>query len=484
MSRIFEMTQMTCLCHRLSKGIAKTMKADLIIFGAGKNAGSYYDWALLAGYNVLFFVDNDFSKWGQSIGALSIHSPGILKEYKCTIMYPFQYKNEICRQLEEIQYQGNKVSSEEFKKLVVCEKSDNFDLTDIQLKKETGFLIDSYFSGTNWGGIESWSCMVGNQLSKLGIRTQIICGMNKKFDKYGVNCLHFLKEDELCMIKKIANKIIDFLPCVFISHASIALYAAEIIKSIFPNYIQIVLVAHRDIEEDYEKFVFWSDRVDKIVCISQKIMNQFQGKYKLGQNLLIYKPNPINIPQGYKKKEINKKVLKIGYAARLVKEAKRVELLPEVIEKCINKNLNIEFNIAGEGECQDLLRSYISEKHLENKVHMLGWISQTEMINFWREQDIYLNISNFEGMSLTMLEAMACGAVPITTDVSGVSDLIEDGKNGFVIPVNNWLEAADKIEMLVNDRILLSMASNYNSDLVKKKCDINDYAKWMAQTFD
>ena len=73
---------------------------------------------------------------------------------------------------------------------------------------------------------------------------------------------------------------------------------------------------------------------------------------------------------------------------------------------------------------------------------------------------------------------------PITTDVSGVSDLIEDGKNGFVIPVNNWLEAADKIEMLVNDRILLSMASNYNSDLVKKKCDINDYAKWMAQTFD
>ena len=55
-----------------------------------------------------------------------------------------------------------------------------------------------------------------------------------------------------------------------------------------------------------------------------------------------------------------------------MKEAKRVELLPEVIEKCINKNLNIEFNIAGEGECQDLLRSYISEKHLENKVHMLG----------------------------------------------------------------------------------------------------------------
>ena len=100
------------------------------------------------------------------------------------------------------------------------------------------------------------------------------------------------------------------MPCVFISHASIALYAAEIIKSIFPNYIQIVLVAHRDIEEDYEKFVFWSDRVDKIVCISQKIMNQFQGKYKLGQNLLIYKPNPINIPQGYKKKEINKKGVK------------------------------------------------------------------------------------------------------------------------------------------------------------------------------
>lgn len=464
-------------------GMFENMKEDLIIFGAGTKAISYYEWALLAGYNVLFFVDNDCHKWEHLIGELPIRSPEVLKEYKCTIMYPFQYKNEICKQLEKIKYQGNRISSELLKKIVVCEKYDNFDLSEIQLKKETSFIIDSYFSKMNWGGIESWSCMVGNQLSKLGVKTRIICGANNKFDDYTDNCIHILNENEICMVKKIIKEITAFLPCVFISHVSVALYAAEIIKSIFPSHIQIVLVAHRDIEKDYENIEFWSDRVDKIVSISQKIMNKFKEQYRVRQELLVYRPNPIKMPKVCKRKKNDKGVLKIGYAARLMKEAKRVDLLPKVIDNCINKNLNVEFNIAGEGECQGLLKAYISNRHLERNVHMLGWISPTEMACFWRNQDIYLNISDFEGMSLAMLEAMACGVVPVTTDVSGVSDLIEDGKNGFIVSVSRWLETADKIEMLANNRAFLSRAGNYNSDLIKNKCDINDYAKWLIETF-
>ena len=82
-----------------------------------------------------------------------------------------------------------------------------------------------------------------------------------------------------------------------------------------------------------------------------------------------------------------------------------------------------------------------------------------------------------------MLESMACGAVPVVTDVSGVSDLIDNGKNGFVVPVNSWLECVDNIEILEKNRELLQNAGNFNIELIKKKCNLADYAEWLVQTF-
>lgn len=460
------------------------MKDHLIIFGAGKSAVEQYEWALLFGYHILFFVDNDSSKWGKIIEGLRVYSPGILKEYKCTVTYPDRYQDEISRQLVEMQYQGNKISFTMLKKIAVCEKYENISfLPEKEPDEKISFLLDAYFSGMNWGGVESWSCIVGNQLSRLGIRTQILCGMNKKFDEFADHCIHFPKENELSMIKKMVGEIVGFLPCIFLSHGSAALYAAQLVKSIFPEHIQIVFVAHGDIKETYEKIEFWSDRVDKIICISEKIKDRFQKEYKVKKELLVYRPNSIPISKIYREREIPGGTLKIGYAARLRKEQKRVHLLPDIIEACLKRNLNVEFSIAGEGECQELLLNYVKDRHLEDRVHILGWIPPTEMAEFWGKQDVYLNISDFEGMSLAMLEAMAYGAVPVTTDVSGVSDLINDGENGFVIPIWDWPECADKIEILDKDRGLVKKISDYNMELMKEKCDISDYVKWIIETF-
>lgn len=459
------------------------MKDKLIIFGAGKKAISEYEWAISAGYEVLFFVDNDSDKWGKQIQGIQVCSPVILKEYRCTIAYPDQFQKEINKQLEEMKYQGDKISFNKIKKMVVCEKHDEVYSQRIEIGKKTNALFDAYFREMNWGGVESWSCMVGNQLSKIGVKTQILCGMNKRFDEFADYCIHFKEESELFMVKRMAEAIANNLPCIFFSHGSIALYAAEIIKSAFPNHIQIVLVAHGDVRETYENLKFWSDRVDKILCISEKIKSKLEEQYKIKQELLVYRPNPIPIPNIGNKKLNLDKPLKIGFAARLRKEQKRTHLLPDIIETCMEKKLNVEFYIVGEGECQELLKKYISDRHLGDKVHLLGWIPPTEMISFWREQDIYLNISDFEGMSLAMLEAMACGTVPIVTEVSGVSDLIEDGKNGFVVPVYDWLECVDKIEMLDKNRVLMGEARDYNIELIRKKCDISEYVEWLGEMF-
>nr|WP_296459481.1 glycosyltransferase family 4 protein [uncultured Acetatifactor sp.] len=460
----------------------QTDRKSIIVFGAGKTAIKQYEWAAFAGYQVLFYVDNDSAKWGKAIGSLLVYSPAILNEYNCTIVFQDLYGKEIESQLEEMSYRGRKISFSQLKKEAVCRSNFDIELPKVQIKKETCFVFDTYFSVPSWGGTERWSCMVAKGLSDLGVRTCLICGENSRFDEFSDCCLHFPEENEIEMIKKIAAKIVEYLPCVFVSRASIALYAARIIKSIFPNQIRLIAVAHGDEEGIYNILSYWSDRIDKIICISKRIYNKFQKQYGLGEDTLLYRPNPIQVSPIFSRKKISTESVKIGFAARLSKEAKRTYLLPEIIEGCMKKKLNVEFNIAGEGECLDQLLAYVTDRHLESRVHVLGWVAPRDMDDFWRRQDIYLNISDHEGMSLAMLEAMSQGAIPVVTNVSGVADLIEDGKNGFVVPIGNWMDVVDKIEFICKNRECVEKVRDYNRNLIEEKCNLHDYVKWMLET--
>ncbi len=455
---------------------------DIIIWGAGKAALKRYDWAVFAGYDVLFFVDNDAGMWGEKINGIPVCSPEAIQEYDCIILTPDRYFDEIKVQLDKMAYKGRQMGVECFMKEALYRACTNVDLTDVNIGDNMSFVFDAYFPGNNWGGTEEWSCTVANALSKSGGQTWMICGMNDKFDVFTHNCLHFDDESEINMIKKMAQKIAERLPCVVISRLTIVLYAAQVVKTLFPDKVKIVAMVHSDDTYNYRELTFWSDKIDKIICISQKISSELQ-RYGVKKELLEYRPNPIQLPKIAGERAIWHGTLKVGFAGRLVKELKRAHLLTGIIETCMQKEMDVQFNIAGEGDCLELLRTYVTERQWENKVSVLGWIPPSEMEKFWKEQDVYLNISSAEGMSLAMLEAMACGAVPVVTDVSGVSDVIEDGKNGFVVSVEEWLEAADKIEILNNNRELLHSAGVCNMKLMREKCNVDDYAGWMKDTF-
>jgi len=462
------------------------MKRELIIFGAGRMASDTYEWAIFAGYTPLFFVDNDSNKWGNKISGIEVKSPEALKEYSCTVLVRDLYLDAIGTQLQSMKYQGSIIGIMQLKREAVCSGHAVIELPLPHDHNEMGFVFDAYFLGVNWGGIESYSCIVEGGLRKIGVRTHVLCGMNAKFDQYTENCVHFERENELLMIKKMAKKIAAMLPCIFITHGSIALHAAQLVKSFFPDKIKIVFVTHGDIKSTYEMICSWAEYLDKIICISEKIQKEFIEKYGIKRELLIYRPNPILLSEmigGIRRQENCDGKLRIGFAARLRKEQKRVHLLPQIIEECRNRNMNVEFNIAGEGDGAGEILAYISAYKLEHMVHMLGWIPPVKMSEFWMEQDVYLNISDFEGMSLAMLEAMSCGAVPVVTDVSGVGDVIEEGKNGYIIPVDGWMESVDKMEALEKDREFLQRAGSYNVGLIREKCDVDGYAEWLVQTF-
>ena len=111
---------------------------------------------------------------------------------------------------------------------------------------------------------------------------------------------------------------------------------------------------------------------------------------------------------------------------------------------------------------------------------MRGELNSFQMRDFWRKTDVFLSISDFEGCSLAMLEAMSFGCVPIVTNVSGVDEIVEDKVNGFVCPIGNMEKIVDSIELAANMNIK-HMEKNAQKT-IREKCKYDDYITcWMNE---
>lgn len=456
---------------------------DLVIFGAGVKAKTFYEWAELARYTVLFFVDNDPDKWGSTIYGVEVSPVQRLTSCQCKVLIGIKYWDEMVQQLKEQSFKGQIISFDDVIREILIQERRSI-LSGIPTQKpQTCYVFDSYLKKSTWGGIESWSCFVANALKARKRPVVIMCGDNFRFDREMAPCLHFKGEREIDVVKDMINELQKRFPCVVITRPSLVLYAALIVQRRFPEQIKIAIVVHGLEPQAYqfESIAYWADQVDAVVCISRGIETVFREIYKIPSWKLFYRMNPIPLPRKIVRRKQTDK-LRIAFAARLHKLQKRADLLTKVIDMCLNKGLDVEFNIAGEGDCSELIREYVISHHFEDKVHLLGWIPPCEMASFWMEQDIYLNLSTYEGMSLAMLEAMACGAVPIVTDVSGVRDLIEDGKNGAIVPVDQWEQVLERISDAYWNQEWLEKASAYNVELLRDKCDVEQYADWIEQT--
>jgi L-malate glycosyltransferase len=137
---------------------------------------------------------------------------------------------------------------------------------------------------------------------------------------------------------------------------------------------------------------------------------------------------------------------------------KRVDMLIEAVDILRKKGYKIKFTIAGDGSLGDSLKQLISQKILNSSVEMLGRVEPSHMPELYMASDIYISATMQEGMSNSMLEALACGLPVITTYCEGVEELIT-ADNGIVTKHAHADLLADAIQTLVDDRDKLKQMS-------------------------
>lgn len=148
---------------------------------------------------------------------------------------------------------------------------------------------------------------------------------------------------------------------------------------------------------------------------------------------------------------------------------KRLDLVVDVAESLKNRGIHFKMEIAGIGTYEDTLRREISCRGLSGQVEMKGLVDNKNIRRFWSQQDIYLSCSDREGHSISQSEAMAMGAVPIVTDVSGAEDDVKTGYNGYIVPLQDVDKIVSHIEYLYQNRELLQIMGSRSHDFIWKQ---------------
>lgn len=170
---------------------------------------------------------------------------------------------------------------------------------------------------------------------------------------------------------------------------------------------------------------------------------------------------------------IDKKI--VIYTGRLNK-GKGLEMLLGVWRGIVKDYKNVFLIIAGSGGNQFLtiemdLKDYVMENRMQNFVLFTGYVYNIS--EYLMASDIFVLPSELEGLSCSLLEALACGLPVITTNVGGAPELIESGKNGILIKLNSPKELENAIVELLNSKLIIkgSLPNDFYLDSVFKKYD-------------
>jgi glycosyltransferase involved in cell wall biosynthesis len=117
------------------------------------------------------------------------------------------------------------------------------------------------------------------------------------------------------------------------------------------------------------------------------------------------------------------------------------------------KDLNWEWHIAGDGPQRPVLQSLARELGIEDHVHFLGWQSREQLMQCYRQANVFVFPSRHEGMPNALLEAMASGLPVVASCIAGNEELVVEGETGYLVPSEDIEALQTALKNLLSDPI-------------------------------
>ncbi len=215
-------------------------------------------------------------------------------------------------------------------------------------------------------------------------------------------------------------------------------------------------------------------KMNYLVTVSEEL-KEFYEQY-LGKKVY-YIPNCLdNIPSKLSKLD-SKNLISVG---RLSKEKGFDDLL-KLFKKISQKHTDWHLNIVGDGMEKNDLLDLAKELKLGDKVTFHGYQDKDYINDLLLDSSIYVMTSRTESFGLVLIEAMSYGIPCVSyTSAQGANEIIDDGKNGYLIKDRNEDEMISKIDLLINDEKLrkkLGKEARVKSKLYSKENVLKSWNK-------
>ncbi len=289
-------------------------------------------------------------------------------------------------------------------------------------------------------------------------------------------------KNNILLVKKITriakNCNIDILLSFITSANVLSIISAKL------SGIQVIVSERNNPEKDYIPKMWKLLRnglfpFASLIVVQTEAIKDFYTK-KMGEKKLVIIPNPIStdfsppVVNASTQKSKENIVLTVGR----LNSQKAQDVLIKAFAS--SKNGGWKLYLVGEGEERERLENLIDSYGLQQKVLLLGRVEKMQEV--YEKAKIFAFSSIFEGFPNALIEAMYFGLACVSTNCpTGPSDLIDNGKNGYLVEVNDTVALTKRLNMLMEDEGLRMSLGEKAQQTVSNFKAVNITKEWSTQ---
>jgi len=285
-----------------------------------------------------------------------------------------------------------------------------------------------------------------------------------KVHEISVTTLNKRTKLDLSALRKLRNLILDWKPDVILSWLfSANAYARLATIRISPK--PRVIISERCVDlwkSSWQHGVDWllQSRADVLMANSQSVADYYQGRgFPAGKISVI--PNAVEVPpapattreQFCAELDLSAETRLVGFAGRLAKQKRIPDMLwaAQVLRQAVP---NTCFVIIGDGPERDELQIRAEQLEVSEYCRFLG--HREDAASLLHHLDVFWLASEYEGMSNSLMEAMACGKPVVVSDIPANRELVTHNENGFVADLGDSIAFSQFTQKLFEDAELAS----------------------------
>lgn len=297
-----------------------------------------------------------------------------------------------------------------------------------------------------------------------------------KIGRFGIACIHrFILDLKMAYFAAIMEK--NNVKLIHTHFANMGGIARRLSKMLGLPY---TLTAHAFdiyVNTDANELRKVVDDAESVVTISEYNKNYLMNEIGVINRIDVIRcgiePNKFD-PQRKSKADGRLRILTVS---RLV-EKKGIEYLIKSIPTIIKEIPDLEFIIVGSGPLNNSLQQLVNHLNIDSYLKFKGDVSDSELFKYYNHADIFVlpcliaENGDRDGIPVSMMEAMAMEIPLVSTNVSGIPELVKDGVSGIIVPPKDEEAISEALIKLLNNEDLRVQMGKVGRQIVLEKYNV------------